>query len=292
VKNIFTYSILQYKHSLLLKEAINVGIIFIFHNEKQIRFVYDDTSRVRCAYPNFDAKIFNNTLRYIDKKVQKIGSSFLFDDISQSEGIRSFIHNNLLPEDATALQFSEPLNSVSISDINKTVKDFSSLLIPGIFDKIVEAPRKDEAYILRKFKKILSERDSLIEHKISTNRVIKDNRVELRFDVAWLNEGSHYVKPISFDLKERIDIQNKSTQYLGSFSLLSNYATRNKIHFDILVTSPQDENLLENYNDAIEILKAAPAPLSIISEVELPNYTEHAVFEINKHFDISDNSTT
>src|SRR5947207_1342032 len=126
----FTYSVLQYKHSLILKEAVNVGIIFFFNDDKKTSFVYDDSSRVRSLYSNFDASLYNSTVKYISQKANKVYKTNV--DFANAKYVSDFINSNLLPEDETVLQFSEPLTSIKISSDEQTVYDFSELLIPGL----------------------------------------------------------------------------------------------------------------------------------------------------------------
>jgi hypothetical protein len=285
MSKIFTYSILQYKHSLLTNESINVGILFIFPDENKVRFLYDKSHRVRSIYPTFDPVIFNSSLKHIDSKIRRDANS-LFHVFLIGEGISKFINTNLLTEDSTALQFSESFNSVSpTNDIEKTVKDFSQLLIPGLAYTIEDDFKRDENYIVKKFKNILSERDRNIEHKISRNKIVQHKKIELKFEVAWQNGTTNLVKAISFDLKAKHDIQAKSVQYWGWFSLFKDYAELHKNRFDLLVTAPQVDELKEFYTDALERLKSSNAPLEIVEESKFEEYSENAIVEINKHFD-------
>jgi hypothetical protein len=287
VKNFFTYSLLQYRHSLVLNEAVNIGIFFVFPDDRKIDFIYDESNRVRCLYDNFDSIIFNATLKYIASKASKKTFN-LIDDLSTIEGIKAYINTHLLPEDSSSLQFSEVKNAVNVYGREKTINEFSKLLLPGINTKVVSQNKKDEAYIIKTFKTFLTEKDRLIENKIWRNRIVNDNKVEIKFEISWENKTTHLVKPISFDLKDKLDIQNKATQNLGSLSLLAKYAEKTNSSFDLLVTEPQEERLLDNYLNALEILKASPSPIAIISENKLKTYSEEAVIEINKHFGVEE----
>lgn len=51
-----TYNILQYKHSQLPGEALNVGILFFFGPEETPHFVTGNFHRVKAAYADFDPR--------------------------------------------------------------------------------------------------------------------------------------------------------------------------------------------------------------------------------------------
>ena len=67
----FEYSVLQYKHSPSLGEAINIGLLFSFPRENKIHFVIGNTNRLKCVYPNFDTSIFNKRASFT-----KVGKSW------------------------------------------------------------------------------------------------------------------------------------------------------------------------------------------------------------------------
>jgi hypothetical protein len=62
MSNYFTYSVLQYKHSLALGEILNVGILFYFPDDGCFEFINGDGSRVKSVYPDFDNSLFNGYL--------------------------------------------------------------------------------------------------------------------------------------------------------------------------------------------------------------------------------------
>lgn len=67
---IIIYSILQYKYSPILNEAVNIGVLFYFPDEeKKLYFIDSGTSRVKALYGDINKKYFNAILRLIKTNV-------------------------------------------------------------------------------------------------------------------------------------------------------------------------------------------------------------------------------
>ena len=64
----FIYSVLQYKHSLSLKEILNVGVLFYFPDEQKFEFVSGGFSRIKGAYPMVDTHLLKSYIKEIEKK--------------------------------------------------------------------------------------------------------------------------------------------------------------------------------------------------------------------------------
>lgn len=125
------YSILQYKHSPILGESINVGILFFFPDgQTKLFFQMADSTRLRPIYDDFDTTYFNSILKIIQKNVQT------FSEKSRTEGttintLDAFIHKYLLKKDDTVLQFSKPFSVLNTFPTNETaVKEYTKLLLP------------------------------------------------------------------------------------------------------------------------------------------------------------------
>lgn len=106
--SVFTYCLLRYIHSQSAGEALNVGILFIFPEEKKVIFhAPNDLSRLSYTYKNFSDYLVKAHLEGITQKVNTINENWhLFgDDILQDQW--AFISKELLLEDATALQFGD-----------------------------------------------------------------------------------------------------------------------------------------------------------------------------------------
>lgn len=283
----FTYSVLQYHHSLWLGEAINVGILFQFPREEKIEFVAGNAYRLKAIYPDFDQTVYNYLIKSIEKKLIEVNGS-IFSGIASKSDFKKYIHSSILPEDATVLQFKDPVSAVNtIGEPKKVIEQFSKLLLPGIITKKSEIIRHNENFLIRKYVSYIFEKDKSVDKKLERNKTLKANvnqtEIELKFDLAWVNGSTNLVKPLSFDLSDEQSIQNKSTQFFGYLNLLTDYAKANNLRFDFLVSKPQNNDLIGSYESALNILELASAPKRIITESNLQNYSEETVHELLTH---------
>lgn len=283
MKETFSYSILQYKHSLLLREAVNVAILFSFPAQARLHFVAGNSYRVKSIYPDFDQGSFNSIIRSIETRL-KSESHSLFLDKNAHTNLSKTIHERILPEDSTVLQFTEPVFAIQTWDSHeKVIKKYSELLLPGILTHKAENIRHNEHFLLKKYLGYIFETETyarnkeIIENRIRKNQVVQYKGVSLKFDAAWKNGSLNLVKPISFDLKEGQDIQSKSAQFFGYLTLLKDYAKRHNYRFDLILAKPQDNVLEDHYRKAVNILKGADAPKRLITEAELPSYSEETL---------------
>lgn len=267
----FTYSILKYQHSQLLGESLNVGVLFSFDQDAKLYFVAGNPQRVKAVYPEFDANIFQSIAKSIKYKVAQSAKIELFRN---KYILKDYINTILLPEDSSALQFSEIYAAVnSLGSNQRAVDEFARLLLPSVETKKEEV-KHNEGFILKKFTDSIIKRNITIDHRMRRDYPIKIKGVHLNFDLSWKNGIVHLVKPISFDLKEEREILQKSVTFFGYLDLLKDHAKKHDLKFDLLVAGPQDNKLQSVYDDALYNLSRSPAPKEIVTEEKLEEYSE------------------
>jgi hypothetical protein len=260
MNNQFTYNILRYQHSQLSGESVNVGLLFSFEGGPGYHFVTGNLQRAKALFPEFDSVLFQAIVEDISEKISFKPRNELFGETILHK--EPFI-NILLPEDSSALQFSDAFTAINRSgNLEKTMEQITRLLLPD-WEPKKEDLRHNEHFILKKFADAISKRNVIIEHRMRRNQLIQIKGVKLNFELAWKNGTVHLVKPVSFDLKEDRDIQNKSATYFGYLNLLTDYAKRNDYQFDLLIAKPQDERFQGSYEDALYNLDQSPAPRTL-----------------------------
>lgn len=282
MKKTFLYNILQYHHSLILNESINIGILFIFSEGNNVKYVSGDLERVKLIYPNFETTIVEKITKGIIKKVESKKENYsLFSHLP--DGIQIEEHQKLLRSDDSSLQFAETRKVIyPFDDIEKIIDEYSFLLLPSLTDSEIEESRKDDHYILKTYTTYLHQKIYNIDNLIGKDKIIESKGIKLKFDYAWKNGTMNLVKPISFDLKKDYLIQNKSVTYFGYLFKLKDYAEKNNIRYDLLVGQPQREELLNDYNRALETIQSAEAPVQIIPEQNLKEYSEETAYYLSK----------
>lgn len=284
----FTYSILQYRHSLVLGEAINVGILFQFPSEEKVEFVAGNAYRLKAIYPDFDHSIYNYLIKSIEKKLKEESSS-LFRPFNNISDFKKYINGSILSEDASALQFLDPINVLGRKAISleNTIEEFSRLLLPGIVTKKPEIAKHNEQFLIKRYTSYIFEHHKELEKKLIKNKVIKtklnNSNIELKFDLAWKNNTTNLVRPISFDLAEEKTIQEKSLLNYGYLNALKDYATTHNYRFDFIVSKPQSRELYKSYENALGLLELSDTPKRIVTERTLKEYSEETIEELLKH---------
>lgn len=276
----FTYSILQYRHSLLLNESVNVGIAFSFPDERKIHFIAGSLNRVKSLYPDFDPTIFNEVVRGIKSK--EIPQA---DNLFETNFRNTFRQqlNTLLLLDSSALQFTEPFVAIeSFTDRERTIATFSNLILPNL-QTLKRQPPHSEQYIIKQFTESIRRRNIPIETRMGRDRKLQAKGITMNFDFSWKNGITHLVKPISLDLKLGKDIQDKAVKYLGYLDLFSDYANANGYVFDYLIAKPTNPELFKSYDNALDVLRDAKAPKEIVTEEKLEEYSEKTAAVLQTH---------
>ncbi|HXB92280.1 MAG TPA: hypothetical protein VNU72_08320 [Puia sp.] len=272
MNNQFIYSILKYQHSQLLGESINLGVLFSFDEGKKVHFTAGNPQRVKSVYPSFDSAIFQTIVKGIKQKLiqEPHAEGFFPKNYSFTELIQLY----LIPEDSSSFQFSEPFAAINSSgQPERAIEEFSRILLPEVEVK-KEENRHNEGFLLKKYADYMAGRNINVDYKMRKNQLIQIKGLKMNFEFSWKNGIVHLIKPISFDLRQESDIQNKSAQFFGYLDLLTEYAKRNDYTFDLLIGKPQDEKLYNSYEDALYILNCAGAPKDIITEEKLADYSE------------------
>ena len=270
MNDFFTYSVLQYKHSLALGEILNVGILFYFPIENKFELVEGGGSRIKSVYPDFDNGLFNSYLKTIGLKINDHIN--LFSEIPNQSTLPNYIHKYILAQDAAGLIFREPVYVKNVFGNNqKAIEEYSKLFLPGINIEKSIVTKHNEQFIKRQFKGYLSNKDALIGQKLKTNQEIKTKTCTVKFDYAW---NQNFIKPLSFDLLDETSIQTKSAVIHSQLIQLEEFAIKNSIHFDLLIAKPQEPDLLNEYNNALDLIDSVSTNKSLITQDKWEEYFE------------------
>ena len=276
MKRHFSYSVLQYKHSLVLGEALNVGILFYFPEENMLEFVFANGHRAKSIYPDFDPVLFNSLIQTLKRKLTKQGKLLLSADLN--EGLKSYIQTFILGENASALQFSVPVLTLStFPTIQETIRFYSNQLLPGIITEKPAVMRYNEHLIIKEYVGYVFEKHQDLEKKIKRNEEITEKGLSWKFDVAWRYNSFNLVKPVSFDLSDEQSIQTKATTVHGLLSVLGSYGKKNNCRFDLLLAIPKNPRLFRLYDNAVSIIDSAKAPKRLITQDKWPAYYQETI---------------
>lgn len=277
MNSLFQYSLLQYHHSAITGEVMNVGVLAIFPEQRQIYFIHPERlTRLKAAYPNFPEKVLRSYFKGIQARTAQLNKQpELFNDYQESP--ETFINNEILIRDSSALQFSKLRNTVLYSDDLSIVANQIAQLYLSLYD-FEEAPKRhDDLYLVNEFRR-------QIKRKISesTKLNIRENFAvkEYRFPFAWQNGTLNLIDPVSFDLQKSDSIRRKADEQLGKLSRLQDFAIQENANFDLLIARPKQPALISAFQSAIESLKEVKH-VRLWHENQLEEYSDKTIETIS-----------
>lgn len=285
MENKYIYSLLKYKHSALLGESLNVGLLIYFENNNKFHFIFNNRlSRLKSIYQNFPEKTVKNYLREIKSKVTLVNKNIdTFYELEINNAFDSFVSNYFLPLDGSALQFDNYIFNFQYSKENKTIINYLNNLY--LFEPLQN--KKDKEYELAKtfYRKVKNHVNEV--GKSNKPNFYKDYKVEnktgveFNFKYAWQNGSLNLVKPLNFDLSEPRYIANKAHLTYGLLVDLEDTAISKNLNYDLLLGIPTKRNLFKEYDHSKKLLSQLNR-INLIEENLIDNYTERLIKSISK----------
>lgn len=285
MENKYIYSLLKYKHSSILGESLNIGLLVYFDNDNSFHFIFNNRlSRPKSIYNSFPEKTIKNYLREINSKVSLVNSKI--DDFYQLEINKSFdlfISNYFLPSDGSALQFDNSILNFQYSKENNSIIDYLNSIY--LFEQ--SEIKKDKEYELakkfyRKVKKYVNEvGNSNNPNFYKDYKVQNKTGVEFNFKYAWQNGSLNLVKPINFDLSEPRYVANKAHLTYGLLVDLQDVAISKNLNYDLLLGIPTKKDLFKEYDHSKKLLSQLNR-INLIEEDSIDNYTERLIKSISR----------
>lgn len=285
MKSDFKYSVLQYRHSPGLGEALNIGVLFLIGNSSKVIFKYSNNlDRYKNLYPNFSITFLKSYLSALDQNVKRLNKELNTHSVplfKLDEDLNELIKQQILIEDATSLQFQKVKSGILFKHNEGWIEGFTKNFIPfyGLERHILQ--KRDEQYLSRKFKSYLNNYPKAAS-SIQKHTEIKSNDLVIKVDFVWENGTTNLVKPLSFDLSDKLTIQNKAITSFGTLTLFKDYLINNNYRFDIIVSKPHKRNLYKSFDKALEVIVESKAPVKIVNLDELANYAEEAATQLLK----------
>lgn len=270
----FQFTVLRYRHSFIIGEVLNIGILFLFDNGHLEFRCPKKIGRITKLYDTLSSSFIKNTFSSFKNMVSNLnrGQGNL---IGSESSLKVVVNKYFLIEDAGTLLFSD-IKSGVYQDRDQTIDYYYNLFLASYEQEPDD--RKSERYILDQFKSIIKTKfNSNLEKEIRIEKTLVDEKrgISETFDYGWQNGSLNLITPISFDLKDDQNLTNKSLKYFGLFNVLKKQAIASDISFDVLVTRPQDHALHKKYIKAIDLIKDSGAPMNIIEEEKFEKYVAH-----------------
>ena len=125
--NSFKYCILQYMHSQILCEVVNIGIFFQFPNGDMFFKHPKGFERVKGLYEDFDEEQLKRNLEALESKINGI--------INRSVNRKDFKIADIIKKDATVLQLSDVHTALIYDEPTKIMNGYYNLYFGKHFEK-------------------------------------------------------------------------------------------------------------------------------------------------------------
>ncbi|WP_297337945.1 hypothetical protein [Algoriphagus sp.] len=113
MKNQLFYSILRYRHGLILGETLSAGILFLDPKSRQFSFERGDLKRLAAAYPDLQLNFLKNNIGVLERNIKKVNGDFTYQVDSSNSG--KFVSKELLFSDAAGLTF-DAIEEIPLSE--------------------------------------------------------------------------------------------------------------------------------------------------------------------------------
>ncbi len=257
----YTYSLIRFRPDLISGESINVGVVLLSRDARQISVrMQPRLGHVSKLWPSLRIRFAEKYLKRLagDLTVQSLLS---YDDLFGSEEFKSscdFV-SRVLPKDSSSVFFDFGGCGVTV-DIEAEADILMESLVRNV--KVVKRSRKDDAAVWTGIKRHFDERGVT---RYLTGFSVQGKLDQMHFDHAWQNGKWHCLKPMSFDYLNGNDIREKARSWAGNWSALIE-ASEDFTPY-LILSRPSSESLLEPYNQVKSLLTEIPGPNGKKAEV-------------------------
>lgn len=296
MKNYFSYCFIRYSHSVMLDEAINVGMVFLFPEQRRVVTKFPKKFKgLDCLYTGFDETMVKQYFDLIQDKLEQFdGTDRSFVDKFSLSSVRDYIYNNIIVDDESSIQISEIKSAVLYS---QNVDKISEEIFTSYFNhyksfelssdlvahKTGELEISAEDLMATQFEKLLVQRnvnvDKLFERQVHFKSQLTET--EVVFDYSWKTvKNENFFKALNLNLNSKKKIQDRALALNGSVHVLDiERALPGNSKLNFVVAPPQPK--LERYFDsAVKILETASSNTRVILEKNLPQYTEEVALSL------------
>lgn len=279
MRNDLYYSILKYRHGLILGETLNAGILFYDPNLSRFFFELGDLKRISTAYSEVNVNFLNRFIKTLKNNITKSNGSQLFQ--TKVENLQDYISRELLFSDAAGLTF-DPVERLPISNkiaISETINHLKQLFLVDLNVSVPNKRKRNEGYIISEVFNLLKNKSTNAFNKIELDKKVITPLIEFTFDFCWKSEINHFAKALAFDFKNNVHIQNKALQIYGALeqfdsSLISQLGS---YKVDFLVSKPSDKTHFKEFDKALKIIESAKTPSNFSFEDEWNQYVNQII---------------
>lgn len=253
----YQYTLIKYVHNIASGEGVNVGLAFLAPDRRLLRVqVNRRYSRVgRFFQANFDGRHYRAVVQYLEAAFSKLaeelaGQGAMFQSFQDLPLELAALMSRVLPVDATAFRWG-PVAAGVTADLDRR---FESLFNEFVTRHEDPGPRqlRQETQIWTDFEKQLEDRQIA---QIVLPTTIQTDYYEYEFEGSFRNGVLNVIAPISFDLQQSSNIQEKANLWVGRLVTLRR---AREFAFNAIVAPPRPPALRAAFDRARRSLRSQP----------------------------------
>jgi len=234
----YEFQILQYRHDIVTKEFINVGIVMFIPEEKVVKAkVIDNVSRLSTFFHGIDSTYVRKIIHSIEKYLNIEGNSYLATLESATVSNLLDITYKVMPPNDAGLNFSESVFGIT-KDIERTFSELFARYV-GKYEIHKEIKSRNDSDAWTEYKKYF-ESFKIAEKLTKPDIKVKTASDEFEFEHAWKNGRWNFYKPVSFDMTDEVKTKEKIYRFLG----MTNELLTSQLSFNLnyLALSPKNDS--------------------------------------------------
>ncbi len=274
------YQILRYLPDRISGEFVNLGIV-VFDASTGIlasRFI-NKIGNISSFFPNTNSRYLIKSVKTIYENLDKISIGLQSEFAFKKFDSLSEITRSVLPQDDSALVFSEVKKTLDISAEATTEDLFSRFVSIHLIEDEDEEVRRDKEVWNKVYKKHFD--DNGISSHLSSHKV-KTKHDVLEFEKAWKNGAWNYFESVSFNLTRADAIKNKVYKWVGKLDELS--SSSESMHIYLLSVLPHSNPELDAFiNKTIKAKATKNLKIDLVSENNVTTIVKQIKKAIDNH---------
>ena len=239
----YQYQVIQYVHDHFTGEYVNVGIVVYSPENRFLACrITNKYQRITSMFSEANGIWILKVLRDFESKLNQTAKK-LSELFQPSEKIEN-VTGNIIPNDDTAIRFSESHTGVDI-DFNAALEDLFNSLVEKYIHDLKKDTELDEDVWKKKYKKYFEQYNlinNLTEYKVETSNDV------FSFNKAWKNEVWHCYEPLSFVVKREETVKKKVYRWAGKIQGLQK--AEEPLHITLMTSfSPDHKRMLSFVED-------------------------------------------
>ncbi len=259
----YQFSLLRYVHNVATEEFVNIGVVMWVPAEKQ--FLYKLTERygrLSNFFDGFNSAGYRQMLRELKHRLREAGKK---ETNGQIETISDLLPQIVLIESG-CFQWSAAMGGIALDPAQRLNQLFAEMI--ERHEDQHASTRRDEAAVMKGVTERF--RQHGIAAKLSENVEVKGGKYSYKFKYGWQNGKRQVLEPISFDYEDKERVIEKANRWAGRLYNLRQ--ADDDFQMTGIVAPPQDPQLIDAFNQAIEMLADAPKVRMLIREDQVEGF--------------------